>query len=164
MYLNLRITNIDPRGEVALSLLREAAAEVRPLYSSAARGVQTLHNAPLGPRDVYVAGLLNDVAVACGSIRELDATRAEIRRMYVHRDCRRRHVGRALLAHLVTEAGRLDYQRLCLETGNEQPAAMALYESFGFTRIAPFGEYASDPTSICYELSLDKSVPPAPGA
>jgi putative acetyltransferase len=160
--VNWRIANIDPQGEIALSLLREAAADVRPLYSSAAGGAQTLGNLPLGPRDVYVAALLNDVAVGCGSIREQDLRSAEIRRMYVHRDYRRRHVGRALLIHLVSEARRLGYQRLCLETGNKQPAAMALYESFGFERIAPCGEYLRDPTSICYELWLDKSAPTAP--
>jgi len=35
LCMNLRIANIDPQGEVALSLLGEAAADVRPLYSSA---------------------------------------------------------------------------------------------------------------------------------
>jgi ribosomal protein S18 acetylase RimI-like enzyme len=153
--VSLRIANLDPQGEAALSLLREAAAEVRPLYATAAaEGASTLGNPPLGPRDVYVAAMLNDRAVACGSIRELDGISGQIRRLYVHRDFRRRHVGHALLAYLVSEARRLGYQRLCLETGNKQPAAMALYEGFGFRRIAAFGEYASDPTSVCYELSV----------
>lgn len=145
-----------------MSLLREAAAEVQPLYSSAAAesALPTPGNSCLGPRDVYVAAMLDEVPVACGSLRELDSTSGEIRRMYVRRDYRRRHVGHALLFHLLSEAHRLGYQRLCLETGNKQPAAMALYESFGFTRIAPFGEYASDPASVCYELWLD----PLPGA
>jgi putative acetyltransferase len=31
---------------------------------------------------------------------------------------------------------------------------MALYESFGFRRIPPFGEYRDDPTSVCYEKPL----------
>ena len=43
------------------------------------------------------------------------------------------------------------YKVMRLETGNRQQPAMALYESFGFERIAPFGEYANDPTSVCYE-------------
>ena len=28
---------------------------------------------------------------------------------------------------------------------------MALYASFGFVRIAPFGDYVDDPTSVCFE-------------
>jgi putative acetyltransferase len=156
--VNLRIVNIDPQGEVALSLLREAAAEVRPLYSAAATdGAPTLSNARLGPRDVYVAAMLDNTAVACGSVRELDSTSGEIRRVYVRRDYRGRQIGYALLLHLVSEARRLGYQRLCLETGNKQPAAMAFYERFGFSRIALFGEHVNDPTSVCYELWLSES-------
>ena len=41
-----------------------------------------------------------------------------------------------------------------LETGNRQSAAMALYESCGFVRISPFGEYIGDPTSVCYEKRI----------
>jgi GNAT superfamily N-acetyltransferase len=113
-------------------------------------------NSPLGPREVYVAAMLDDMAVACGSIRELDARSGEIRRMYVRRAFRREHLGHALLHHLISEASRLGYERLRLETGDKQPAAMALYERFGFSRIPPFGEHVSDPTSVCYELWLDK--------
>jgi putative acetyltransferase len=157
--VNLRIVNLDPQGELAMSLLREAAAEVRPLYATAAdQGAPPPGNAPLGPRDLYVAAMLNEVAVACAAIRELDASRGEIRRMYVKREYRRRHVGRTLLLHLVAEASRLGYQRLCLETGDQQKPAMALYERFGFERIAPFGKYVTDPTSVCYELRLQGST------
>jgi ribosomal protein S18 acetylase RimI-like enzyme len=102
--------------------------------------------------------MLNDTAVACGSIRELDGNSGEVRRLYVHRDHRRRYVGRAVLLHLVSEARRLGYQRLCLETGNKQAAAIALYEGFGFKRIEAFGEYATDPTSVCFELWLDENA------
>lgn len=154
--MNLRIANIDPQGQVALSLLREAAVEVRPLYSRASGSTPPPGNSPLGPRDLYVAAMLNDVAVACGSVRELNALSGEIRRLYVYRAYRRKRVGHALLLHLVAEATRLGYERLCLETGNEQPAAMALYEGFGFTRIPCFAEHVNDPTSICYELRLDE--------
>jgi len=76
--------------------------------------------------------------------------------MYVHRDHRRNRIGYVVLAHLASEARRLDYQRMQLETGNRQASAMALYESFGFRRIPPFGAHVNDPTSVCYELGLEK--------
>jgi ribosomal protein S18 acetylase RimI-like enzyme len=144
-----------------LSLLREAAAEIRPLYGSAAGGgaAPMPGNPPLGPRDLYVAAMLDEVAVACGSLRELNGASGEIRRMYVRRDYRGRHIADALLRHLVSEARRLGYQRLCLETGNQQAAAIALYEGFGFRRIAAFGEYVNDPSSVCYELWLVEHSP-----
>ena len=135
---------------------------MRPLYPGIAAGASTPGNEPLGPRDVYVAATLDDVAVACGSIRELDSTSAEIRRIYVRRDYRRRRIGRAVLLHLTAAARRLGYRRLCLETGSRQPAAMARYEGLGFRRIAPFGVYASDPASVCYELWLNENAPTGP--
>ena len=75
--------------------------------------------------------------------------------MYVHRDHRRNRIGYAVLAHLASEARRLAYRRMQLETGKRQASAMALYESFGFRRIPPFGEHVNDPTSVCYELRLE---------
>ena len=70
------------------------------------------------------------------------------------REHRRNRVGYAVLSHLAMEARRLGYETLRLETGNKQAAAAALYEAFGFRRIAPFGIYESDPTSVCFELRL----------
>ncbi len=58
--------------------------------------------------------------------------------MYVLHEHREHGIGYAVLSHLVAEARRLGYQRLRLETGNKQTPAMALYEAFGFHRIAPF--------------------------
>lgn len=151
----LRILAVDPQGEVALALLREAANEIRPLYlSDSAASVPMPGNAPLGTRDAYIVAWLADVPVGCGAIRELDPTTAEIRRMYVHRDYRRKQVGRSVLLHLENEAKRLGYTRLLLETGDRQAPAMALYEASGFHRVPPFGRHVSDPTSVCYERHL----------
>jgi hypothetical protein len=30
-----------------------------------------------------------------------------------------------------------------------------LYESYGFTRIPPFGPYVNDPISVCYEKPVE---------
>jgi putative acetyltransferase len=64
-----------------------------------------------------------------------------------------------MLSHLAAEARRLGYERLRLETGRRQAPALALYERFGFHRIAPFGKYIDDPSSVCFELTLEKEQP-----
>ena len=53
-------------------------------------------------------------------------------------------MGRAILAHLMTTARELGYQRLILETGNKQAPAIAFYETLGFRRIGPFGEQVNN--------------------
>ena len=153
--MNLRFDNVDPQGDVALSLLREAAVEARALYQDAAATVAPWPtNTALGVRDVYVVAYLDQRAVACGALRGLDGVTAEVRRMYVLREHRRNRVGHAVLSHLAMEARRLGYETLRLETGHKQAAAIALYEGFGFRRIAPFGDHENDPTSVCFELSV----------
>ena len=93
-------------------------------------------------------------AVGCGGVRVLDSTTAEVKRMYVEPDHRGRGVGRAVLTELESAAARLGVQRLVLETGVHQKAAISLYRSAGFAPIDCWGEYASSPSSVCFEKNL----------
>jgi len=93
-------------------------------------------------------------AVGCGAIRLLNATTAEAKRMYVEPDQRGRGVGWAVLAGLEAAANQLGVRRLVLETGIHQHAALALYRRAGYTEVDCWGEYASSPTSICFEKRL----------
>ena len=58
-----------------------------------------------------------------------------------------RGVGRAVLHHIVKEAKSRGYKQLSLETGCTKPfeAALNLYESEGFVRCGPFGDYSDTP-------------------
>lgn len=151
----VEIRAVDPQGEAALALLREAAIDARALYPE-------LHdpaapwpgNAPTPPGGVYLLAFVNGQPLASGALRPLDRPTAEVRRMYVHRAARRQGLARLMLAALETEARALGYTRLRLETGCRQQPAMALYEACGFARIPPFGEYTDDPTSVCFEKAL----------
>lgn len=153
--VSIRVAKIDPLGEIAISLLRDAAAEIRPLYTHPGAEPTSLPtNDPPGLRDLYVAAFLTGSPVGCGALREFDRSTAEVRRMYVRPEYRRRHVGRAILAHLIASARELGYERIILETGNKQRAAISLYENQGFRPIEPVGEHVNDGTSLCYELQI----------
>jgi GNAT superfamily N-acetyltransferase len=73
---------------------------------------------------------------------------AEIKRMYVVPQARGRGVARLLLAELESSARAAGIQGLVLETGDQQPEAIALYESSGFREIPAFGHYAAASGSI----------------
>lgn len=113
-----------------------------------------------GPRGAFLVAWLSvdggdEVAAGCGAIRPSpfdDA--AEVKRMYVRPEARGRGVARLLLAALEERAEQLGYRRVVLETGVEQPEAMALYESAGYTPVEPFGAYRASPLSRCYERRL----------
>ena len=93
-------------------------------------------------------------AVACGAVRMLDQTTAELKRMYVEPDQRGRGIGRAVLDGLEAAARKIPARRLVLETGSHSPDALALYRGAGFTQIDCWGEYATSPTSVCMEKWL----------
>ena len=74
--------------------------------------------------------------------------------MYVEPDYRGRGVGRAVLAKLEAAAIKLGVERLVLETGVYQEAAIALYRGAGFIQVDCWGEYTTSSTSVCFEKNL----------
>jgi putative acetyltransferase len=93
-------------------------------------------------------------AVACGGIARFDGERAELKRMYVVPEQRGRGLGRRILVELETEARRLGYVGVVLETGDRQPEALGLYESSGYARIPCYPPYDSRALSLCFEKRL----------
>ena len=75
--------------------------------------------------------------------------------MYVDESVRGSKIGAAILDQLELHARRLGLTQLKLETSAKQPAAIRLYEGFGFTPCDPWGEYVETPeTSLCFAKSL----------
>jgi putative acetyltransferase len=93
-------------------------------------------------------------AVGCGGVRLLDATTAEVNRMYVEPAHRGTGLGRAVLSALETAAQQMGVRRLVLETGIHQDAAIAVYRRACFTQVDCWGEYATSPSSVCFEKNL----------
>ena len=115
--------------------------------------------------DVFLVARDHDgTALGCAAVRTLDSddlgdaldehVTAEVKRMYVRPDARRRGVARALLIRLEEESWRLGIGRLVLETGIRQPEAIRLYESHGYVEIPLFGQYVTSGTSVCYQKFL----------
>jgi GNAT superfamily N-acetyltransferase len=93
-------------------------------------------------------------AVACGGIARFDAARAELKRMYVVPEARGLGLGRRLLVELESEALRLGYTGVVLETGDRQAEALGLYRSAGYERIPCYPPYDSRALSLCFEKRL----------
>ena len=109
------------------------------------------------PRGVFLVAYLDGQAVGCGALRPLPAAGAgvaEIKRMYTSPSARRRGVSRAVLARLESNAVRLGYRRVQLETGLRQPEAVSLYETSGYHRIPNYGMYAASELSACFAKAI----------
>jgi putative acetyltransferase len=94
--------------------------------------------------------------VGCGALKELDAEHGEIKSMRTPNALRRQGAGRAILGHIIDVARSRGYRRLSLETGSQEAfePARQLYETFGFARCGPFGDYAEDPYSVFMTMRL----------
>ncbi len=97
-----------------------------------------------------------DVLAGCGALKRLDAARGELKSMRVADAYRGKGVGRAMLEHLTREARAEGLTSLWLETGSGAPfvPALKLYESAGFERCGPFGDYREDPFSVFMTMRL----------
>jgi len=90
----------------------------------------------------------------CGGIKMFGTDYGEVKRMFVRPEFRGKGLGKAMLRHLADYARSNDASLLRLETGIYEVEAIGLYESFGFRRRAPFGEYVEDPMSVYFEKNI----------
>ncbi|HEX4190129.1 MAG TPA: GNAT family N-acetyltransferase [Marmoricola sp.] len=113
------------------------------------------------PQGAFFVGYLDDEPVATGAWhRRSDvealgsANAAEIKRMYVVPAVRGTGRARAMLANLEETAAAAGSEVMVLETGTEQPEALALYASAGYQPIPGFGFYRDSPLNRCLARSL----------
>lgn len=149
--LPIEIESVDPQHADAQILLQEAAVEARALYPKLfAPDQPPPSNPPLRAREVYVLARRGGRVVGCGALKQIDTLTAELYRMLVTASHRRHGVGRQLVRALESHAVLLGYERLLLETSQQQKAARALYSACGWKRVDRFGPYVSDASSVCY--------------
>ena len=151
----LRLTHPD-----ALALIEEVQAEYTVRYG----GPDTTPLAPAmfeAPQGAFFVGYVEGAPVAMGGWRfRPDVTAfgrfraAEIKRMYVGPGARRRGLARVVLEYLEHTARAAGADLMVLETGIEQPEAIALYTSSGYARIPGFGYYRDSPLSRCFGKAL----------
>lgn len=94
---------------------------------------------------------LSGSPVACGAIKKYDEKRMEIKRMFVKPDCRGKGIAVTVLAELEIWAEELKYSGCILETGKNQPEAIALYKKCGYILIPNYGQYIGIENSLCFE-------------
>ncbi|MGH3566101.1 MAG: GNAT family N-acetyltransferase [Pseudonocardia sp.] len=107
------------------------------------------------PEGTFLLLRVRGQPAGCGGYRRRNATTGEIKRMFVYLSHRGQGYGRRILAELEGHAQRRGAQRIILETGVRNQAAIALYESSGYVTIPPY-EHGRD-TAI--NRAFAKSLP-----
>ncbi|MCD8356050.1 MAG: GNAT family N-acetyltransferase [Clostridia bacterium] len=91
---------------------------------------------------------------ACGCLKRYDAESAELKRVFVRKEFRRKHLATAIVEACEREARRQGYHVMALETGAEMPEAIAMYRKRGYTQIENYGDFAGDTVYICMKKLL----------
>jgi putative acetyltransferase len=153
---NITIQRADLMDERSLALITSLNAELQAMYPEPGANHFKLDPGEVAQgRGAFLVVYREGTPVGCGALRMLDPQTGELKRMYVDPTQRGQGLGRRLVAALEAEARTLGVQRLVLETGTRQLAALALYEATGFRPIPLYGEYCLSPdTSVCLGKQL----------
>lgn len=95
-----------------------------------------------------------DIVVGCGALKRHSDEIGEVKRMFTRPEWQGQGVGRRILGEIEAVAEREGLETLVLETGDQHPAAWALYEKAGFARCGPVLDYPDSPYSVFYQKQL----------
>lgn len=152
MPTGLQITPDTPASPDACMLLEALSTTLQGITGSSGKASFDA-NEMLEPRACFaVARSPSGEALGCGAIRPLDATTAELKRMYAAPGTH--GVGAALLGWLEDEARRLGYAAIHLETRKANQHAMAFYARNGYAPIANYGRYIGHDEAVCFGKQL----------
>ena len=98
-------------------------------------------DALLAPAVRFFVARLNQRMAGCGALVVQADGQAELKRMIVEANSRRKGVGRALMAAIEAAAAQEGVRLIRLETGPRSKAALRLYRSCGYRERAAFGTH-----------------------
>jgi GNAT superfamily N-acetyltransferase len=92
--------------------------------------------------------------VGCGAFREHQTGAVEIKRMFVRPEHRGKGIASQILGELEHWAKELSYNTCILETGKNQPEAIALYQKHSYALIPNYGPYQQVGNSVCFQKKI----------
>lgn len=142
----MKITVDDLTGPQIAAFLDEHVRQMRAITPLEAKFALDL-DALRAPEITFWSAWDGDTVLGCAALKRLDPGHAEVKSMRTSPARQRSGIASRLLEHLITEARRMGYTRLSLETGTDEFFAPArkLYEKYAFTYCGPFADYQPSP-------------------
>ncbi|PSJ57870.1 bifunctional helix-turn-helix transcriptional regulator/GNAT family N-acetyltransferase [Pseudaminobacter soli (ex Li et al. 2025)] len=104
------------------------------------KGNTTTEDEFIPPRGTFVIARLDGIPVGCAALRMMDATTAEIKRMWVSPSARGLGVASRMLRRLEAIARDFGAETVCLDTNRALKEAQSLYRREGYTEIERFND------------------------
>lgn len=154
----LTVHAVDHEDEVARRLWAEQWAELGQRYG----GLSSPSDIPPDGLISSLVGWVGDTPVGTVAVRfaapDGIAPVAEIKRLYVAPDWRGRGFSKVLMGAAEKASRRAGATRIILETGTEQPEAVALYTAIGYDAIPSYGSHRDDPRSLAFAKDLPSRI------
>lgn len=96
------------------------------------------------PRGRLILAREGAESAGCIALREIDAEKCELKRLYVRPAFRGRALGRALSERLIAEARAIGYREMLLDTLPFLQTAQRLYRELGFCEIEKYNDSPMD--------------------
>jgi len=134
------------------TFIQDLDAYQERLYPSESNHLDSVETLLL-PNVFFVGAMEEKTLLGIGAVKRFE-TYGEIKRMFIPEKFRGKGIGKRIIQALEIHLIHRGIFTANLETGIHQSAAIGLYEAMGFTKTAPFGDYAQDPLSIFMEKKL----------
>ena len=106
------------------------------------------------PHGRLLLSMVNGQPAGCVALRRFDATRGEVKRLYVRPQFRGSGLGKALMNAVAAEARAIGYAELVADTiPTVMAGALAMYERLGFERAVPYSDETPEAQHIRLRLS-----------
>ncbi|SNS05984.1 Acetyltransferase (GNAT) family protein [Geodermatophilus pulveris] len=100
------------------------------------------------PAGLFLVAEVGGVPAGCGAWRVHAPGVAEVKRVYVAPVFRRQGLAQLLMAALEDSVAAAGHRSVVLNSGPEQPEALALYAGLGYTPVPGYGVYADAPGAV----------------
>ncbi len=137
-------------------------SEQAPAYADLERELASLPGPYASPNGSLQLAMVGDRAAGCVALKRIDATTAELKRMYVRSEFRGRSLGTHLVTALIRDARQLGYQRIVLDSLNVMTHAHQVYRSLGFQLAQAPADFPERFRSLVVFMTLELSHSTSP--
>ena len=131
---------------------RALAAQLDAYYFTLVGDIQNRYADVNRPKNMQGLAVVyeEDRAVACGAWKRVDGETAEIKRIFVLPECRRRHIASTLIPALEEHALAAGCRKFILETARNTDQSHKLYFSLGYQLREYYGSPAGAENCLCF--------------
>lgn len=151
--MHLELVTSDPLLQQVRELFQEyqASLDIDLCFQDFEKELLDLPGKYAPPQGRLYVAFSDGLLAGCVALRPLQEEQCEIKRLYVRPQFRGQDIGKQLLKQVITEAQRIGYHQVLLDTLYAMTAARSLYYSVGFREIPP---YCFNPVKEAVFMSL----------